>query len=100
MNETTCPIAETESGGLQGTVETGIVFRDGTLAIADHHANTGNATYVYEFDYTPPNDPAHLGSAHCAEWGSGRTRCRSGLRQGSIFRRDRVCYVEHEAVPA
>jgi para-nitrobenzyl esterase len=48
-------------------VETELVFRDGTLVIADHQAANGNATYVYEFDYTPPNDPAHLGSAHCAE---------------------------------
>jgi para-nitrobenzyl esterase len=48
-------------------VETELVFRDGTLVIADHQAASGNATYVYEFDYTPPNDPAHLGSAHCAE---------------------------------
>jgi para-nitrobenzyl esterase len=48
-------------------VETGIVFRDGTLAIADHQAAVGYATYVYEFDYVPAGDPAHLGAAHCVE---------------------------------
>jgi para-nitrobenzyl esterase len=48
-------------------VETGIVFRDGTLAVADHLAAAGSATYVYQFDRVPPGDPAHLGSAHCAE---------------------------------
>jgi len=48
-------------------VETELVFRDGTLAIADHHAAAGNATYVYQFDYTPDPDPARLGTAHCAE---------------------------------
>ncbi|WP_228559378.1 carboxylesterase/lipase family protein [Catenulispora pinisilvae] len=46
---------------------TEIVFRDGTLAIADHQAAAGFDTYVYEFDYTPIDDPAHLGSTHCAE---------------------------------
>jgi len=48
-------------------VETGIVFRDGTLAVADHQAAAGYATYVYEFDYVPAGDPAHIGAAHCAE---------------------------------
>ena len=48
-------------------IETELVFRDGTFTIADHQAAAGDATYVYEFDYTPPSDPAHLGSAHCAE---------------------------------
>jgi para-nitrobenzyl esterase len=48
-------------------IETEIVFRDGTLAIADHQAAAGHATYVYQFDYAPADDPAHLGSAHCAE---------------------------------
>ncbi|MEV5710481.1 carboxylesterase family protein [Actinoallomurus sp. NPDC052274] len=48
-------------------LETEVVFRDGTLAIADHHADAGNTTYVYQFDYAPANDPAHLGAAHCVE---------------------------------
>jgi para-nitrobenzyl esterase len=48
-------------------VGTEILFRDGTLAIADHHAAAGNPTYVYQFDYTPTPDPAHLGAAHCCE---------------------------------
>ncbi|MEZ0113467.1 para-nitrobenzyl esterase [Catenulispora sp. EB89] len=48
-------------------VETGIMFRDGTLAVADHQAAAGHATYVYEFDYVPAGDPAHIGAAHCAE---------------------------------
>jgi para-nitrobenzyl esterase len=48
-------------------LETNIVFRDGTLVVADHQAARGDATYVYRFDYTPTDDPAHLGTAHCAE---------------------------------
>lgn len=48
-------------------VETGIVFRDGTLAVADHHADAGFATYVYQFDYAPADDPAHIGAPHCGE---------------------------------
>ena len=48
-------------------VETEIVFRDGTLAIAGHHAAAGHPAYVYQFDYAPPGDPAHLGAPHCAE---------------------------------
>ncbi|MEY9929899.1 para-nitrobenzyl esterase [Catenulispora sp. GP43] len=48
-------------------IETEIVFRDGTLAVADHQAAAGYSTYVYEFDYTPADDPAHLGATHCAE---------------------------------
>jgi para-nitrobenzyl esterase len=48
-------------------VETEIVFRDGTLAIAGHHAGAGHPAYVYQFDYTPDPDSARLGTAHCAE---------------------------------
>ena len=48
-------------------VETEIVFRDGTLTVADHQAAAGHPSYVYEFDHTPADDPAHLGAAHCAE---------------------------------
>ncbi|MFG1930036.1 carboxylesterase/lipase family protein [Mycobacterium sp. NPDC048908] len=48
-------------------VETEIVFRDGTLAIADHQAAAGFPTYVYQFDYVPSDDPAHIGAAHCSE---------------------------------
>ena len=48
-------------------IETEIVFRDGTLAIAGHQAAAGHATYVYQFDYTPADDPARLGAAHCVE---------------------------------
>lgn len=48
-------------------LETELVFRDDTLAIADHHATAGETAFVYRFDYTPPEDPAHLGAAHCAE---------------------------------
>jgi para-nitrobenzyl esterase len=48
-------------------VETGIVFRDGTRAIAGHQAAKGHAAYVYQFDYAPADDPARLGAAHCAE---------------------------------
>jgi para-nitrobenzyl esterase len=48
-------------------VETEILFRDGTLALADHHAAAGFGTYVYQFDHTPAHDPAHLGATHCAE---------------------------------
>jgi para-nitrobenzyl esterase len=48
-------------------VETELVFRDGTLAIAGHHAAGGHPAYVYQFDYAPAGDPAHLGAPHCAE---------------------------------
>jgi para-nitrobenzyl esterase len=48
-------------------LETELVCRDATLAIADHHAAASNTTYVYQFDYTPVPDPARLGATHCAE---------------------------------
>ena len=48
-------------------LETELFFLDGTLAIADHQAAAGYGTYVYQFDYTPPDDPAHIGAAHCVE---------------------------------
>ncbi|WP_020659608.1 carboxylesterase/lipase family protein [Amycolatopsis benzoatilytica] len=44
-------------------VETGSLFREGTLAIAGQLASA----YVYQFDYQPTPDPSRLGSAHCAE---------------------------------
>ena len=43
------------------------LFRDGSLEVADHHAAGGNATYVYQFDYAPAEDPYALGATHCAE---------------------------------
>ena len=67
FDRTAARLANANPGEVLTEVETELVFRDGTLAVADHQAASGNATYVYEFDYTPPNDPAHLGSAHCAE---------------------------------
>jgi para-nitrobenzyl esterase len=48
-------------------VETELVFRDGTLAIAGHQAAAGQPAYVYQFDYVPAGDPARLGAPHCAE---------------------------------
>lgn len=54
-------------GDVLTEVETEIVFRDGTLAVADHQAARGYATYVYQFDYAPPEDPARIGAAHCSE---------------------------------
>jgi para-nitrobenzyl esterase len=48
-------------------VETEIMFRDGTLAVADRQAAAGFPTYVYQFDYAPADDPAHIGAAHCSE---------------------------------
>jgi para-nitrobenzyl esterase len=48
-------------------VETEVVFRNGALAIADHQAAAGFPTYVYQFDYVPADDPAHIGAAHCSE---------------------------------
>lgn len=54
-------------GAVLTELETELVFRDGTLAVADHQAAAGNATYVYQFDRAPAEDPAHLGAAHCAE---------------------------------
>lgn len=48
-------------------MQTDELFRDGSLRIADHHAAGGNATYVYEFDYRPAEDPYGLGATHCGE---------------------------------
>ncbi|MEU9408777.1 carboxylesterase family protein [Streptomyces sp. NPDC048281] len=48
-------------------VQTGSLFRDGSLEIADHHAAGGNTTYVYQFDHAPAEDPYGLGATHCAE---------------------------------
>ncbi|MFI9272030.1 carboxylesterase/lipase family protein [Kitasatospora sp. NPDC052896] len=54
-------------GDVLTALETELVFRDGTLAIADHHAGAGNTTHVYQFDYAPADDPARLGATHCVE---------------------------------
>ncbi|MEW1829447.1 carboxylesterase family protein [Streptomyces sp. NPDC088196] len=43
------------------------LFRADSLRIADHHAAGGNATYVYEFDHRPAEDPYDLGATHCSE---------------------------------
>jgi para-nitrobenzyl esterase len=51
-------------GEVLAAAETELVFRDGTLAIADQQSE---ATYVYQFDRVPADDPARLGAAHCAE---------------------------------
>ncbi|MEV5176768.1 carboxylesterase family protein [Streptomyces flaveolus] len=48
-------------------VQTDGLFRDGSFQIADHHAAGGNTTYVYQFDYSPTDDPHALGATHCAE---------------------------------
>jgi para-nitrobenzyl esterase len=53
--------------GVLTEVATETLFRDGTLAIAGHHAGARHPAYVYQFDYTPAPDPARLGAAHCAE---------------------------------
>jgi para-nitrobenzyl esterase len=54
-------------GDVLTELETDLVFRDGTLVIADRHAAAGHPTYVYQFDYAPADDPAHLGATHCVE---------------------------------
>ncbi|MFJ6457113.1 carboxylesterase family protein, partial [Paenarthrobacter sp. NPDC091669] len=48
-------------------LESEILFRDGTLAVATHQVETGVPTYVYQFDYAPADDPAHLGATHCVD---------------------------------
>ncbi|MFH8776101.1 carboxylesterase family protein [Streptomyces sp. NPDC017958] len=48
-------------------VQTGELFRNGSLQIADHHAAGGNATYLYQFDYQPAEDEHALGATHCVE---------------------------------
>jgi para-nitrobenzyl esterase len=63
----TARLPDATPGDVLTKVETEIIFRDGTLAIADHHAAAGHPTYVYQFDYTPAEDPAHLGAPHCVE---------------------------------
>jgi para-nitrobenzyl esterase len=67
FDRTAARLANANPAEVLTEVETELVFRDGTVVIADRQAASGNAGYVYEFDYTPPDDPAHLGSAHCAE---------------------------------
>jgi para-nitrobenzyl esterase len=64
---TAASLPDATPGDVLTKVETEIVFRDGTLAIADHHAAAGHPAYVYQFDYTPAGDPAHLGAPHCVE---------------------------------
>jgi para-nitrobenzyl esterase len=54
-------------GDVLAEVETGIVFRDGALVLADHQAAAGYGTYVYQFDYVPADDPARIGATHCAD---------------------------------
>ncbi|MFF2466366.1 carboxylesterase family protein [Streptomyces mirabilis] len=48
-------------------MQTDELFRNGALQVADHHGADGNATYVYQFDYHPAQDPGRLGAAHCVE---------------------------------
>ncbi|MCI3276951.1 carboxylesterase family protein [Streptomyces cylindrosporus] len=48
-------------------VETGAFFRVGAPVIADHHAAGGNATYVYQWDYSAAGEKHTLGAAHCGE---------------------------------
>jgi para-nitrobenzyl esterase len=48
-------------------VDTDIQFRDGALAIADHHAAARNPVHLYQFDYTPVPDPDRLGTPHTAD---------------------------------
>lgn len=67
FDRTAARLSNATPGDVLTELETDLVFRDGTLAIADHHAAAGNTTYVYQFDYAPANDPAHLGAAHCVE---------------------------------
>jgi len=67
FDRTAARLPDATPGEVLTQVETELVFRDGTLVIADHHAAAGHTSYVYEFDYTPPSDPAHIGAAHCAE---------------------------------
>ncbi|MEW2511238.1 carboxylesterase family protein [Streptomyces sp. NPDC046870] len=48
-------------------VQTDVLFRDGSLEIADQHAAGGDTTYVYRFDHAPADDVYGLGATHCAE---------------------------------
>jgi para-nitrobenzyl esterase len=57
------------AGDVLTEVETELVFRDGTLAIAGHRAAADYPAYVYRFDYVPAGDAAHPGAAHCAKRG-------------------------------
>ncbi|MFG2915639.1 carboxylesterase/lipase family protein [Kitasatospora sp. NPDC048298] len=54
-------------GDILTELATDLVFRDGTVTLADHHATAGNPAYVYRFDRAPVDDPARLGATHCAE---------------------------------
>jgi para-nitrobenzyl esterase len=48
-------------------VQTDVLFRNGALEIANHHAAGGNATYIYQFDHHPAEDAHALGATHCSE---------------------------------
>jgi para-nitrobenzyl esterase len=67
FDRTAARLPDAAAGDVLTEVETELIFRDGTLAIAGHHAAAGYPAYVYQFDYVPAGDPAHLGAAHCAE---------------------------------
>ena len=58
---------EPTPAGVFTAMVTDDLFRADSLRIADHHAAGGNATYVYEFDYRPAEDPYGLGATHCGE---------------------------------
>ncbi|MFJ6453928.1 carboxylesterase/lipase family protein [Paenarthrobacter sp. NPDC091669] len=48
-------------------IMTEAVFRNGTLLFADHQSAGGHDTYVYQFNYAPAHDRAHLGAVHCVD---------------------------------
>ncbi|MGH4031267.1 carboxylesterase/lipase family protein [Actinomycetota bacterium Odt1-20B] len=47
--------------------QTDMLFRNGTLEIANRHAADGNPAYVYQFDHQPQPDEHALGATHCVE---------------------------------
>ena len=67
FDRTAARLADGAPADVLTEIETELVFRDDTLAIAGHHAAAGYPAYVYQFDYAPVGDPARLGAAHCAD---------------------------------
>ena len=66
-DQTAARLPNAAPGDVLAEVVTWIMFRDATLGIADHQAAAGYAAYVYQFDYAPADDPAHLGAPHCGD---------------------------------
>ncbi|ABY23667.1 carboxylesterase [Renibacterium salmoninarum ATCC 33209] len=48
-------------------VGTGLYFRNGMMALADHPSKSRRKTFIYQWDFVPEPDVANLGATHCGE---------------------------------